>query len=406
MKRSMKCKQVFYGGLFGIFFLSSCHSSPSPTDEVQAGALDSASVTVTQHKQEPIETTVLQGKTFYQELAGNGKVTASRSAEVRFKTVERIAHVWVRNGQRVQAGQKLAELDKFRLERSLAQAKDNLAQSRLNLQDILIGRGFSLEEIDSGLSLTLSKREGTENASFPFSPPLGESEGASDFHLAAIKSGYNKALIAYELAAKELEQATLTAPFSGVVANLTAKADNLSSTGEPFCLVIDDAHPEVAFTVLESELPMVRPGYSVSVIPFAERDPQARVWGEVTEVNPYVESNGMVKVKARVSNRPLTDSPKKGENWRLIEGMNVKVTMRQPMGERLVIPKSAVVMRSGKPVVFTLTRGKAQWNYVEVLAENSDSCTVAPRTKEYEGLSAGDTVIVKGNLNLAHDSEL
>lgn len=369
----------------------SCHSSPSPTDEVQAGALDSASITATQHKQEPIETTVLQGKTFYQELAGNGKVTASRSAEVRFKTVERIAHVWVRNGQRVQAGQKLAELDKFRLERSLAQAKDNLEQSRLNLQDILIGRGFSLEEIDSGLSLTLPKREGAE----PSSPPLGESEGASDFHLAAIKSGYNKALIAYELAAKELEQATLTAPFSGVVANLTAKADNLSSTGEPFCLVIDDAHPEVAFTVLESELPMVRPGYSVSVIPFAERDPQARVWGEVTEVNPYVESNGMVKVKARVSN-----------NGRLIEGMNVKVTMRQPMGERLVIPKSAVVMRSGKPVVFTLTRGKAQWNYVEVLAENSDSCTVAPRTKEYEGLSAGDTVIVKGNLNLAHDSEL
>ena len=160
----------------------SCHSSPSPTDEVQAGALDSASVTATQHKQEPIETTVLQGKTFYQELAGNGKVTASRSAEVRFKTVERIAHVWVRNGQRVQAGQKLAELDKFRLKRSLAQAKDNLEQSRLNLQDILIGRGFSLEEIDSGLSLTLPKREGAE----PSSPPLGESEGASDFHLAAI----------------------------------------------------------------------------------------------------------------------------------------------------------------------------------------------------------------------------
>ena len=374
--------------IIGLIF-TSCVSS-TPNEAVQEAKDETVFATI-ERKQEPIETTVLQGKTFYQELAGNGKVTASRSAEVRFKTVERIAHVWVRNGQRVQTGQKLADLDKFRLERSLAQAKDNLEQSRLNLQDILIGRGFSLEEIDSGLSLTLPKREGAE----PSSPPLGESEGASDFHLAAIKSGYNKALIAYELAAKELKQATLKAPFSGVVANLTAKADNLSSTGEPFCLVIDDAHPEVAFTVLESELPMVRPGYSVSVIPFAERDPQARVWGEVTEVNPYVESNGMVKVKARVSN-----------NGRLIEGMNVKVTMRQPMGERLVIPKSAVVMRSGKPVVFTLTRGKAQWNYVEVLAENSDSCTVAPRTKEYEGLSAGDTVIVKGNLNLAHDSEL
>ena len=398
MKLSMKCKQVFYGGLFGIFFLSSCHSSPSPTDEVQASALDSASVTVTQHKQELIETTVLQGKTFYQELAGNGKVTASRSAEVRFKTVERIAHVWVRNGQRVEAGQKLAELDKFRLERSLAQAKDNLEQSRLNLQDILIGRGYSLEEINGSLSLKPTPNpslKGREQEKQKPLPSGGDLEEASDFHLAAIKSGYNKAFIAYELAAKELEQATLKAPFSGVVANLTAKAENLSSTGEPFCLVIDDAQPEVTFTVLESELIMVRPGYSVSIIPFAERDPQERVWGEVTEVNPYVESNGMVKVKAQVSN-----------NGKLVEGMNVKVTLRHPMKESLVIPKSAVVMRSGKPVVFTLTHGKAQWNYVEVLAENSASCTVAPRTKEYEGLSVGDTVIVKGNLNLAHDSEI
>ncbi len=377
--------------------LSSCSCSPSPSETGEENVSDSSPtpVAIAHRQQEPIETYVLQGKTFYQELAGNGKVTASRLAEVRFKTVERIAHVWVRNGQRVQAGQKLAELDKFRLERSLAQAKDNWEQCRLSLQDILIGRGYSLEEINGGLSTTLSRREGIGNASSLLSPPLGESEGASDFHLAAIKSGYNKALIAYELAAKELEQATLKAPFSGVVANLTDKEENLSSTGEPFCQVIDDARPEVAFTVLESELPMVKPGYKVAVVPFAARDPQTRVWGEVTEVNPYVESNGMVKVKARVAN-----------NGRLMEGMNVKVTLRQPMKESLVIPKSAVVMRSGKQVVFTLNHGKAQWNYVEVLAENSDSCIVAPRSKDYEGLSAGDTVIVKGNLNLAHDSEL
>lgn len=368
-------------GVMGIFLLSSC-SSPSPTDEVQASSSDSTPATI-ERKQEPIETIILSGKTFYQELAGNGKVTAVRSAEVRFKTVERIAHVWVRNGQRVQKGQKLAELDKFRLERSLAQAKDNLEQSKLSLQDILIGRGYTLEEISQLVDKGLKTSSDTNASS------------TDEFYLASVKSGYNKALIAYELAEKELDQATLKAPFNGVVANLTAKVENLSSTGEPFCLVIDDAEPEVTFTILESELPMVKLGYQVAVTPFTERDPQARVWGKVTEVNPYVESNGMVKVKAQVSN-----------NGKLVEGMNVKVTLRQPMKESLVIPKSAVVMRSGKPVVFTLTNGKAQWNYVEVLAENSDSCTVSPRTKEYEGLSVGDTVIVKGNLNLAHDSEI
>lgn len=353
-------------------FLSSCHSTHSSEEVAEEAKSDSLPSTTTKQNQEPIETYILTGKTFYQELSGNGKVAAQRAAEIRFKTTERIAHIWVKNGERVRAGQRLAELDKFRLEHSLAQAKDNLEQSKLELQDVLIGRGYSLEEIDRKMAAN-----------------------DDEFNLARVKSGYNKALIAYELATEELANATLTAPFSGVVANLTAKADNLSSTGEAFCLIIDDARPEVTFNVLESELAMVKPGYRVAVIPFAITDPSARVWGEVIEVNPYVESNGMVKVKARVTN-----------NGQLIEGMNVKVTLRQPLDESLVIPKSAVVMRSGKPVVFTLTHGKAQWNYVKVLAENSDSCIVAPRSKEYEGLSAGDTIVVRGNLNLAHDTEM
>lgn len=387
----MKHKAFF---LLSVILLIACKDSDNNQNSPKTGKETSTpTATKIDCKSEPIETYVLQGKNFYQELVGNGKVMASRSAELRFKTVERIAHVWVRNGDRVQAGQQLAELDKFRLEQSLAQAKNNLEQSRLDLQDVLIGRGYSLEEIESTLST--SPIHGKVVDTLDINKGNNKEIPQEEFALACVKSGYNKALIAYELAEEELEQAKLRAPFSGVVANLTAKAYNLSSTGEAFCLVIDDTQPEVSFSILESEFPMVQSGCNVAVIPFATDNPTDQVWGKIVEVNPYVESNGMVKVKARVSN-----------NGRLIEGMNVKVTLRRLMGERLVIPKSAVVMRSGKPVVFTQSHGKAQWNYVQVLSENSDSCTVAPRTKEYEGLTVGDTVIVKGNLNLAHDMKI
>lgn len=322
-----------------------------------------------ERKREPIETFVLTERMFYRELSGNGKVTAKRVAEVRFESTGRIARVDVKNGDRVAAGETLAELDKFKLEHTLAQAKNDLELSRLELQDVLIGRGYPLEKQNQ----------------------VPEEEMA----LAKVKSGYNRALISYELATEELRKATLTAPFAGVVANVKGKSDNLSNTGEVFCLIIDDTYPEVDFSILESELPMVKRGYPVAILPFTAQNIKERLMGEVSEVNPYVENNGMVKVKARVKN-----------NGRLLEGMNVKVTLRQPMEKSLVIPKSAVVMRSGKSVVFTQNCGKAQWNYVEVLAENSDSCIVAHRTKEYEGLSVGDTVIVSGNINLAHDTEL
>ena len=349
-----------------LLLLTSCASNNSEKETVSEVKKDSV-LTVKRRTGEPIETMILCESTFNRELSGNGKVVAKRSAEMRFSSSEQIAHVWVRNGDKVRKGEKLAQLDLFAFERSIAQAKDNLEQSKLDLQDVLIGRGYSLEA----------------QASAP----------ADEVELAKVKSGYNKALIAYELAENNLRKATLVAPFDGVIANLKSKENNQSSN-DVFCMVIDDKNPEVEFSVLESELSLVKPGYPVYIQPFVNSTSEALI-GTVSEINPIVENNGMVKVKAQVKN-----------NGTLLQGMNVNILLRQPMEQALVIPKTAVVMRSGKPVVFTRVNGKAQWNYVQITAENSDSCVVAPRSKEYEGLSVGDSVIVSGNLNLAHETKL
>lgn len=65
--------------------------------------------------------------------------------------------------------------------------------------------------------------------------------------------------------------------------------------------------------------------------------------GSISEINPLVDDKGMVKVKARVNGA-----------GKLFSGMNVRVSVHRSLGEQLVIPKSAVVLRSGKQVVFTL----------------------------------------------------
>lgn len=350
-----------------LLLLASCNSNGTENRVDDDSRKDSVLI-VKRRTGEPIETMILSESTFNRELASNGKVIAKRYSDLRFNTSEQIAYIWVRNGDKVCRGQKIAQLELFSLERSLSQAKDNLEQSKLDLQDVLIGRGYSLET--------------QANAS------------SEEIELAKIKSGYNKALIAYELAEENLRKATLIAPFDGVIANLKIKENNASSTGEVFCSVIDNETPEVEFSVLESELSLVKRGYTVYVQPFVNSTAETLI-GTVSEVNPVVENNGMVKIKAQVKN-----------NGTLLQGMNVNVLLRQPMERSLVVPKSAVVMRSGKPVVFTNVNGKAQWNYVQITAENSDSCVVAPRNKEYEGLSVWDSVIVSGNLNLAHETIL
>ena len=146
--------------------------------------------------------------------------------------------------------------------------------------------------------------------------------------------------------------------------------------------------------MLENELAFIKVGDKVVITPYAGG---GAFEGSVSEINPLVDANGMVKVKAAVN-----------AGGKLFSGMNVKVSVRRSLGEQLVIPKTAVVLRSGKQVVFTLKEGKAMWNYVNTGLENATECVVSDRSQKgiEDGLLEGDTVIVTGNLNLAHEAEV
>ncbi|NDV58511.1 efflux RND transporter periplasmic adaptor subunit [Bacteroides sp. 519] len=300
----------------------------------------------------------LNRQAFNHELISNGKVAARSMADLFFQSSEIIANIWVKNGDRVRKGQKIAELDKFRITNKLAQSKDAMDRAELDLQDVLIGQGYNLDNL-SQVPEDIMK-------------------------LAKVKSSYDQNKYLYELAQHEEEKATLLAPFDGVVANLFAKPYNMANTSEVFCTIIDSRGMEVDFTVLESELPLIKTGDKVVVSPFAEIS--SKYNGSITEINPLVDEKGMVRVKARV------DSNK------LFTGMNVRVSVHRSLGEQLVVPKSAVVLRSGKQVVFTYKDGKAMWNYVQTALENAEYYTIA------DGLKEGDTVIVSGNINLAHEA--
>lgn len=324
------------------------------------GETDEAGVeTALPDEKNEVTVAVLKMQSFNHELVSNGRVTARGVADLKFETAEVIAHIWVKNGSRVRKGQKLAELDPFKLSNQLTQTEYSLKKAELELQDVLIGQGYAVDDFGKVPAETMK--------------------------LAKVKSGYDQSKSQHDLARYNLEHATLVAPFDGVVANLFAKPYNLANTSEVFCTVMDMQGMEADFTVLESELPLLKNGDKVVVSPYA--DTTKKFEGSVTEINPLVDEKGMVKVKSRVNG-----------NGQLFSGMNVRVSVHRSLGSQLVIPKSAVVLRSGKQVVFTLKAGKAQWNYIHTALENVDSYSVA------DGLNEGDTVIVSGNINLAHEA--
>lgn len=300
----------------------------------------------------------LQPTVFNHEIISNGHVTAREKVDVNFPSAGIISAIYVRNGQRVTKGQPLASLDTYKLENQLEKERNAVASASIELQDVLIGQGYD--------------------------PAQPEKVPADVMDLARLRSGLRQAELQLAATQREIQDATLVAPISGVVANLTAKPYNSASTSQPMCRIINDGGMDVEFSVLESELPMVHPGDAVAVTPFSTTDSRT---GRVSEINPMVDDNGMVKVWATVDG-----------GGSLIDGMNVRVNVRRAVEKALVIPKSAVVLRSGRQVVFTLDGNQATWNYVTTGLENLNEYTVT------DGLAPGMKVITTGNINLAHEA--
>ena len=219
-------------------------------------------------------------------FTATGKVKAADYADMYFRTCELISHVYVKTGQRVKKGDKLADLETFSYNIQLREAEIALKQAELELKDILIGQGHNPDDLQSVPDDIMK--------------------------LALIKSGYQQAELQNEKALMEIQNASLTAPFDGIVANLTARPHQVSGTSEPFCRIIRNTDMEVEFHLLETELHLISKGKKVTV------EPQAAaiglLSGEICSINPVVDDRGMIKVRARV----------KG-NAGLMEGMNVTV---------------------------------------------------------------------------------
>lgn len=120
---------------------TSCSDKKNSADEQEKGV-----TTVLPDVKNEVTTQILKKRNFDHELVSNGKVNARSKADLRFETGEVIARIYVKNGDRVHKGQKLAELDKFRLEQKLSQAEDALLKAELELKDVLIGQGYTPDD--------------------------------------------------------------------------------------------------------------------------------------------------------------------------------------------------------------------------------------------------------------------
>jgi len=314
-----------------------------------------------------VETIVLTNESFQKELVSNGKIIAAQKNSIQFEVSDKLEHLYVKNGDNVRKGQLLASLTPFKYQQRLARAEIDLKKAKFQFEDMLVGRGIFTTKRDS--------------------------IARDVYDMVASRSGYDVALLELKTAQYELKSTKLIAPFSGKVANIESRVYENVSAGKSFMTLIDDGVFEVEFYLIESEMSDVVLNNNVKIVPFALGKTYN---GHISSINPLIEKNGTILVKAVVKN-----------DGKLTEGMNVKVLIEKEVKGQLVVPKSAVVLRDNQEVLFKVVAGKAYWTYIQTNMENSSSyAVIAHPDKSSATLTPGDIVIVSGNLNLAHDSEV
>lgn len=352
--KSNRSRAYLYCIVLSIAF--SCQSAVKQNDKSDKGILPA--------EKNRVDIMVIRKQDFSRDIVSNGKLAAKQKAALFFKTTGTIGSVNVTSGQYASAGKILAELYTEEFELNLCKSKANLEQAEINRLDRLVGMGYT--GVDSTAILPEHLR------------------------IAGIRSGYTAATIAYREAEMLLANAFLRAPFGGIVEGIVQHPDEKADLSKPFCTLINNTLFSVDFPLLENEVSQVVTGQAVDISPMSGLPSST---GRITEINPRIDDNGMARLKAEVRNP-----------GGYLEGMNVKVVIKKFIPGHLVVPKSAVVLRDNREVLFRYTGGSAFWTYIQILDENDTSYAV--KAADGARLEPGDTVITSNNLNLAHESEV
>lgn len=337
-----------------LFFLFSCNQQNEKETEKDH--------TVTKSLSSTVEVSLLKNSNFSDELIVNAKIESAHWLDL-FSVNSGVIHkLSVNNGSIINKGDTIAVLENEDLKINIGKSRIALFEAENELSSLMLGFGGNAYDTTSVKKDILKSLK--------------------------VRSGYSRALLDVKMAQLNYENSFVVAPINGKIADLNFKISQRYQSNEPLCKIIDHQNFLVKFYITESELPQIKIGQTIKVDLL--NNSIDNLSGTITEINPIVDEHSLIMVVGQLA--PTSNY--------IISGMNAKVIIEDVKENCLVIPKKALVIRNNKKVVFTYKSGKAYWNYVETKAENSTSYLVS------QGLIAGDTVIVDGNLNLAHDAEV
>lgn len=288
-------------GLFGLLqptATSTAAQLPADTtvDQQAVPAISTAQGVATQGLAQPHEATAATPG----PLNATGYVIAQRKATVAANETGRIARVLIREGDFVEQGQLIAELDNESLQLEVAYAKSQLQQKiqlletrKLELQDAVNNLQRDQQLFQRGL-IAKTKIELSENTVAQLKAQLASANTEIESFSWRVK-----------IQQKRLADSRIVAPFSGVAVQLSAQIGEIVSpmsagtyTRSGICTLVDMSSLEVEVDVNESYLQRVKPGQQV--ITQLNALPDRQYAGVVSNIIPTADrQTATVKVRIR-----------------------------------------------------------------------------------------------------------
>jgi multidrug efflux system membrane fusion protein len=312
------------------------------------------------------------------EFRSFGYVEANLTVTVRAQITGTLMTIYFKEGQNVKKGDKLFSIDPRPFEAALRQAEANLARDKANLENAIKEAQRQKELLAKGIAA-----QGEYDAA----------QTASDALSATLRS--NEAAI--ERAKIDLSYCSICSPIDGRVGAWLVHEGNLVRANDSTLVTINQVRPiQASFSLVEEVLCDVQKESAdhtlqvLALIPGREQEPEK---GELTFIDNTVDrTTGKFLLKATFPN----------PQERLWPGLfvNIVLVLRQQPGA-LLIPSRAIQSGQKGQYVFVVKPDQAVEDRVITIDRPVNSETVISK-----GLSAGEVVVIDGQLRLVPGSKV
>lgn len=231
-----------------------------------------------------VTTGIASVKSLSESILSSGNLVYDKQIQIRSEVIGIVSKVFVEEGDFVNKGQTLLELDQTTFKADVA---DNQASVNAHLFDIEL---LLEEDIETTRQLELSKKLGLKSAlSLNEIKKLQSESRISKIRIKSAKELLNRKIALLNNAQARLNKTIFKAPITGVVSQIDVKVGEtvISGTtniiGSSLMTLIDPNSAIVKLKVDEADIGNVFPGQEVEV--YTSANPKSAIKGKVTKIS-------------------------------------------------------------------------------------------------------------------------